>query len=122
MYMQKYTALYTSPSNNNSTGKPELTPIEEGLANVKVGLGLAGFLGVSARVGGYICILLLTCLISGSIVGLFTSQRCCSFNPSSEFYDALASSIPRYHFCYIQQLCCSTKLKNEQKLHILYLA
>ena len=42
MYMQEYTALYTSPSNNNSTGKPELTPIEEGalllasLANLAV--------------------------------------------------------------------------------------
>ena len=30
---------------------------------MKVGLGLAGFLRVSARVGGYICILLLTCLM-----------------------------------------------------------
>ena len=34
MYMQEYTALYTSPSNNNSTGKPELTPMEEGTSPV----------------------------------------------------------------------------------------
>ena len=34
----------------------------------------------------------------GSIVGLFTSQKCCSFNPSSDLYVAFDSSIPRYHF------------------------
>ena len=86
MYMQEYTALYTSPSNNNSTGKPELTPIEEGgLANVKARLGLVALLGVSARVGG----IHMYSVTYVSNLGLFLVsllvKDCSSFNPSSEY-------------------------------------
>ena len=49
MYMQEYTALYTSPSNNNSTGKPELTPIEEGAKKEKEGQARSG--GTSTGIG-----------------------------------------------------------------------